>query len=49
MSYMHRESYHAHECNIRCHYSTRHADKYAKYQGEEGEKRGANLKMCLLK
>ncbi|KAJ3602471.1 hypothetical protein NHX12_030226 [Muraenolepis orangiensis] len=37
------------EYNIKCHYSTRHAEKNAKYQGDEREDRVANLKRCLLR
>ncbi|KAJ3591893.1 hypothetical protein NHX12_007023, partial [Muraenolepis orangiensis] len=37
------------EYNIKRHYSTRHAEKYAKYQGDEREDRVANLKTCLLR
>ena len=37
------------EYNIRRHYSTRHAEEYSKHQGEEREKRVANLKTCLLR
>uniref|UniRef100_A0A8D2Q113 General transcription factor II-I repeat domain-containing protein 2-like n=1 Tax=Varanus komodoensis TaxID=61221 RepID=A0A8D2Q113_VARKO len=38
-----------HKEYIRRHYSTRHAEKYAKYQGDEREDRVAKLKTCLLK
>ncbi|KAJ3605365.1 hypothetical protein NHX12_027412 [Muraenolepis orangiensis] len=31
------------------HYSTRHAEKYAKHQGDEREDRVATLKTCLLR
>ncbi|KAM4611569.1 general transcription factor II-I repeat domain-containing protein 2-like [Polymixia lowei] len=37
------------EYNIRRHYSTRHAEEYAKYQRDERENRVANLKTCLLR
>ncbi|KAJ3598408.1 hypothetical protein NHX12_001918 [Muraenolepis orangiensis] len=37
------------EYNIKRHYSTRHAEKYAKHQGDEREDRVANLKTCLLR
>lgn len=37
------------EYNIRRHYSTRHAEEYAKYQGDEREDRVAKLKTCLLR
>ena len=33
----------------RCHYTTRPAEVYAKYQGDERASRIANLKKCLLK
>ncbi|KAA8587860.1 hypothetical protein FQN60_016722 [Etheostoma spectabile] len=37
------------EYNIRRHYSTRHAEEYTKYQGDERKNRVANLKKCLLR
>ena len=37
------------EYNIRRHYSTRHAEEYAKYPGDEREDRVAKLKTCLLR
>ena len=37
------------EYNIRRHYSTRHAEEYAKYLGDEREDRVATLKTCLLR
>ncbi len=36
------------EYNVRRHYSTRHAEEYTKYQGDERNNRVANLKKCLL-
>jgi hypothetical protein len=35
------------EYNIKRHYTTRHAEEYAKYQGEERDARVAKLKTCL--
>ena len=37
------------EYNLKRHYSTRHAEEYAKYQGDERANRVANLKTCLLR
>ncbi len=37
------------EYNIRRHYSTKHAEEYTKYQGDERNYRVANLKKCLLR
>lgn len=37
------------EYNLRRHYSTRHAEEYAKYQGDERANQVANLKTCLLR
>ncbi|KAL6466076.1 hypothetical protein MHYP_G00262090 [Metynnis hypsauchen] len=37
------------EYNLRRHYTTRHAEEYAKYQGDERANRVANLKTCLLR
>ena len=34
---------------IRHHYSTRYAEQYAKYQGDEREDQHANPKTCLLR
>ena len=35
--------------SLKPHYTTRHAEDYAKYQGDERANRVANLKTCLLK
>ena len=35
------------EYNIKRHYSTKHAEEYAKYLGDEREDRVAKLKTCL--
>ena len=37
------------EYNVRRHYSTKHAEEYAKYKGDEREDRVAKLKTCLLR
>ncbi|BFZ11483.1 hypothetical protein BsWGS_14522 [Bradybaena similaris] len=37
------------EYNIRRHYLTRHAEEYAKFQGDEREARVAKFKTCLLR
>ncbi len=37
------------EYNVRRHYSTKHAEEYTKYQGDERNYRVANLKKCLLR
>ncbi|XP_073681619.1 general transcription factor II-I repeat domain-containing protein 2A-like [Garra rufa] len=37
------------EYNLKRHYTTRHAEEYAKYQGDERANRVANLKTCLLR
>lgn len=37
------------EYNIRRHYSTKHAEEYGKYLGDEREDRVAKLKTCLLR
>ncbi|XP_066515342.1 general transcription factor II-I repeat domain-containing protein 2A-like [Hoplias malabaricus] len=37
------------EYNLKRHYTTRHAEEYAKYQGDERDNRVANLKTCLLR
>lgn len=37
------------EYNIKCHYTTRHAEEDAKYHGEEREDRVPKLKACLLR
>ncbi len=37
------------EYNDRRHYSTRHAEEYTKYQGDERKNRVTNLKKCLLR
>ena len=37
------------EYNLKCHYSARHAEEYAKYQGDDRANRVANLKTCLLR
>ncbi|KAA8579961.1 hypothetical protein FQN60_005496, partial [Etheostoma spectabile] len=37
------------EYKISCHYSTRHAEEYTKYQGDERKNWVANLKKCLLR
>ncbi|KAG1935508.1 SCAN domain-containing protein [Pimephales promelas] len=37
------------EYNIRRHYSTRHAEEYTKYHGDERKNRVTNLKKCLLR
>lgn len=36
------------EYNLKRHYTTRHAEEYAKYLGDERAKQAANLKTCLL-
>ncbi|TKS65945.1 General transcription factor II-I repeat domain-containing protein 2 [Collichthys lucidus] len=37
------------EYNLKRHYTTRHAEEYEKYQGDERANRIANLKTCLLR
>lgn len=37
------------EYNLKRHYSTKHAEEYAKYQGDERANRVASLKTCLLR
>ncbi|KAI5092863.1 protein transcription factor II-I repeat domain-containing protein 2B-like protein [Silurus meridionalis] len=37
------------EYNLKRHYTTRHAEEYVKYQGDERANRVANLKTCLLR